>query len=205
MNLMDLVENSLGNEGISAIAERVGVSEGQAQQAVGAALPLLLGQLTRNAQQPEQAEALERAVERDHDGSALSNIASVLGGASGGAGQAILRHVLGGRQSGAAEAVGRAAGVDSGKAGQILAMLAPIVMGALGRARQQEGTGGGGNLLATILQGQQSEVQERARQRGLAGALGGFLDADGDGDFKDDIAQQGLKALGGLLGKKRRS
>lgn len=204
MNLMDLVEKSLGNEGIGQIAQKVGVSEGQAQQAVGAALPLLLGQLTRNAQQPEQAEALERAVERDHDGSALGSISSLLGGAGGGAGQAILQHVLGGRQRGAEEAIGQAAGVDSAKAGQILAMLAPIVMGALGKARQQEGAGGGGNLLATILQGQQGEVEERARQRGLAGALGGFLDSDGDGDFKDDIAEKGLSALGGLFGKKGR-
>jgi len=75
------------------------------------------------------------------------------------------------------------------KAGQLLAMLAPLVMGALGRAQQERGLDAGG--LTNLLVGEQEQLKQSAP--GVMGALGRFLDRDGDGSVLDDV--------GGLLGK----
>lgn len=108
-------------------------------------------------------------------------------------GGAILGHIFGGRQSGVASQVGKSAGIDAGTAARLLMMLAPIVMGYLGRLNRREGLDSGG--LASVLGGAHSEAQ----QSSIGGILGSILDADHDGSVIDDLG--GL--LGGLLGGKR--
>jgi Bacterial protein of unknown function (DUF937) len=97
--------------------------------------------------------------------------------------------VLGGRQEAVQQGVGAATGLSGAQAGQLLAMLAPIVMGALGSAKRSGGLDAGG--LAAML------GQERtALGSGASGGLGGLMqliDRDGDGSVMDDI--------GGMLGK----
>jgi hypothetical protein len=74
-------------------------------------------------------------------------------------------------------------------------MLAPLVMGALGRAKRQGPAGSGG--LADILGGATRQVDQQAPD--LMGSLGRMLDADGDGSPIDDIAN----IAGSLFGGKR--
>ena len=78
---------------------------------------------------------------------------------------------------------------------KIIAMVAPLVMGALGRSKQQQGLDAGG--LASML-GQEREV---ARQRSpeAVDMLTRFLDADDDGSAMDDVAAMGTKLLGSLF------
>jgi hypothetical protein len=68
-------------------------------------------------------------------------------------------------------------------------------MAALGRRKRQSGLDAAG--LSGIL-GQEAQRARREAPAGLLGALGGLLDRDGDGDFKDDLLGQ----VGGLLGKR---
>ena len=71
------------------IGQQLGLSPQQAGGAVSAALPLLLGALGRNAQQPGGAQSLYSALERDHAGLDMGSVlGSVLGG--GGQGDAII-------------------------------------------------------------------------------------------------------------------
>jgi hypothetical protein len=144
---------------------------------------LLIAGLTRNAAQPAGAQRLHDALARDHDGSALDNPP---GGASPD-GDAIIGHILGDRRAAAERGIAGASGLDVSKVGPLLSMLAPVVMGALGRARSQ------GNLGP----GQLSEVlaREGASLGGSSGVMGmvaGLLDRDHDGSVTDDI--------GGMLG-----
>ena len=84
--------------------------------------------------------------------------------------------------------------------GQLLTMLAPIVMGALSKSRQ------GGNLDANGLNDMLQNDRQRVEQMGgggLGGMLGQFLDQDGDGNVMDDVAQMGAGLLGSLLGGRR--
>ena len=73
-----------------------------------------------------------------------------------------------------------------GTAAQLLAMLAPMLMAALGKATQQGGLDAGG--LAGVL-GQETQ---RASGGGLQQVIGNMLDRDGDGDVDaQDLLQHG--------------
>jgi hypothetical protein len=192
--ILESLSQQLGSQDtVRQIGRQIGVDEQQAGTAVAAALPLLLGALNRNASQPEGAEALFGALERDHDGSILDNLQGFLANASAGPGASILGHVLGDRNDAVAANLGRTTGLDKRKAAMLLMTLAPIVLGALGRARQQHNLNAG--TLASTLGNERARVVQTAGP--AATLLEQMLDKDGDGSIADDVAQQGL----GMLGK----
>lgn len=192
-SLIDMVMGQLGESGVSALSQNLGADSAVTGKAVTAALPLLLGALAKNAGTPEGASALGNALDRDHDGSVLDGLGAFLGQAQPPAdGDGILRHVLGDRRAGAENGLSKLSGLDAKQASSMLAMLAPIVMGALGRAKRQGGLDAGG--LADLLAGEKS----KAESAGLGG-LAGFLDQDGDGDVTDDILGGVAKGLMGKL------
>jgi hypothetical protein len=76
-----------------------------------------------------------------------------------------------------------------------MAMVAPLIMGALGKAKHQQGLDASG-LAAALGQ------QERAARQTSSSAVDMFsrmLDSDGDGDPMDDIVKMGSGLLGGLF------
>ena len=193
------------------MAQQLGANSQQIQSAVGAALPLLLGALGNNAAQPQGAAALFGALQRDHSQAmpqGLGGLGDLLGGMLGGGsrssagglgglgdGAAILGHILGGSQQRAESQLGQATGLGN-NAGQLLAMLAPMVMAFLANRVKS------GNLDATALG--QTLGRERAQmqqQGGLGGGLlGSLLDQNGDGKLD---AGDLLKLGAGLLGGRR--
>ena len=184
-SVLDSLMPLLAGGNLQQIAGQLGVSQEQAGTAVTAAVPLLVGAMQRNASSPEGLSALAGALDRDHDGSILDDLGGFLGGgAAAGSGASILGHVLGGRQGNVASQLGRSTGMDSGQVMQLLAMLAPLVMGALGKAKRQTRADTGG--LADILGGATRQVNQQAPD--LMSSLSRMLDADGDGSAIDDLA-----------------
>jgi hypothetical protein len=192
-SILDLLTSQLGGGAIDQIARSVGGNREQVGSVVSGALPVLMGALAKNAASREGAAGLAGALERDHDGSILDNLGAFLGGGDASPGQAILGHVLGGRQPVVERSLAKSSGLDIGQVGQILAMLAPLVMGMLGKQKRQAGLDIGG--LAEMLGGERKRMERK--EAGLGGLLGSLLDSDGDGSAADDIAKIG----GGLLGK----
>ena len=193
------------------MAQQLGASSQQIQSAVGAALPLLLGALGQNATQPQDAAALFNALEHDHGQAtpqglgSLGGLGDLLGAVLGGAGTApgrgaggglgdgaaILGQILGGNRQQAENQLGQATGLGS-RAGQLLAMLAPMVMAYLANRVKA------GNMDASALG--QTLGQEHARQQGGLGGglLGSLLDQNGDGKLDaGDLLQLGASLLGG--------
>ena len=208
-DILDLLTEKLDPRTIQTLSRQIGAAPQQTQAAVETALPLLLGALQRNAAAPQGAAALLGALDRDHDGSVLENVAGFFGQAATGADVRSVEHIFGGRKGGVESAVARASGLDSGQVLQLLAQLAPLLLGLLGRARRTDGADAGG--LGDLLGGAMGRMQQA--NPGLGGLLGGLLDADGDGSAVDDLlgkamggnaAGGGLGGLhGGLLGGKR--
>jgi hypothetical protein len=198
-SIIDLVTSQLGPEGIRTLGDRVGLDPATTQKAIAAAVPLLTGGLARNAAQPQGAAAIHQAVTRDHDGSILDNLGGFLSGGNTDMGGAILGHIFGKRQGGAADGLARTAGIDAGTAGQLLMMLAPLILGALGKLTRNQGLDTGG--LTDVLNNSHAQAQAQA-PTGFGDILGGFLDQDHDGSVVDDIARMGGGMLGGLFGKK---
>jgi hypothetical protein len=131
MSITDDLFSRLQDGHIPRIGEQLGISPAQAQSAVAAALPLLVGALGRNAQQPQGASSLFDALGQ-HAGVGVGNaMSSALGG--GGEGDSILGHIFGRNQQTASEGLGTATGLGSDKAGALLRLLAPVVMAYLAK------------------------------------------------------------------------
>lgn len=115
-------------------------------------------------------------------------------------GGGILDHVLGAQKEDAAREISENSGLSMGKVLPLMATLAPILMGMLGKTKQQTGTnaGGLGGALMDMVTKSQANPQQNAPDLGLAGTL---LDSDGDGQIMDDILGMGAKMLGGYLSK----
>jgi hypothetical protein len=201
MSVVDILNSQLGPESITALGRQLGLDPATTQKAVAGAVPLLTGALARNASHPAGAQALNQALDA-HDGSILDQVTSYLGssGAGGGMGDAILGHILGGRRDNAAGSLAQASGIDMGTAAKLLALLAPLVMGALSRSRQQSGGFDPGSLGGIL--SAEHEKAAAAAPSGMGG-LASILDMDGDGNPMDDIARIGGGLLGGLFGDKR--
>lgn len=192
--ILDAVRQQLGPDTMQQLGAAVGADPGATSQAVSLALPAILSGLSQNAAQPTGAAALDRALDA-HDGSILGNLGGLFGGGGGGIGAAILGHIFGARRGAVEEGVGRASGLDPAQVAQLMTLLAPIVMGVLGRMKKSKDLDTG--RLPDVLR--QSHDQG---QREVPG-LGGLLDANHDGHIADDILRMGTSAVGGMLGKKR--
>ena len=97
------------------------------------------------------------------------------------------------RQQTVQTGLSQATGLDAGKTGQLLTMLAPLVMGALGKAKRENQLDSNG--LSTMLTGEQERLREQSP--GVMGALSRFLDQDNDGNVMDDVGGMLGKAFGG--------
>ncbi|MDO4725315.1 MAG: DUF937 domain-containing protein [Comamonadaceae bacterium] len=215
---------------LAQLAQQLGVSEQQAQSAVETAVPFLLGALGQNAAQPEGAQALFGALERDHatapqaaagmpdlsgllgavlGGAGGAGMAGALGGLLGGAGGAaaapapsgrfnaegILGHILGGKKAQAESGLSQATGLDSAMVHKLLLMLAPLVMGYLGR-QIASGRASSADALGSLLGRERSQVRQRGGAAG--GLLGAVLDQNGDGKLDmGDVLKLGAQLLGG--------
>ena len=172
--------------GVAAqLASRLGVSEGTARTAVQLAVPLVVAALARNAAQPQGAQDLHQAVAEDHDGSILDNLNGYLANPESANGSGILGHVLGGQRPAVESNLAQATGLDTGSAGSLLEMIAPLVMGAVGREQQQNGLDSQG--LSQYL-GQQQQQAESANPD-LMGSLTSMLDSNRDGSVVDDLSR----------------
>jgi hypothetical protein len=184
MDLQQLLGQSLGGDAIGSLSQAIGADQNTTASAVQAALPMLLSGLATNSTSPGGAESLLGALNRDHDGSVLDNVTGYLSSGDTSPGQSILGHIFGSRQGVASNGLSQASGLSMGQAGQLLALLAPIVLGALGRTNRQQGLDAGS--LGGLLGGQAEQMAGNASP--LLGALNRLLDSDNDGSALDDIA-----------------
>lgn len=225
--LLKALGQQLGGDPIRQLSQQLGAPREQTASAVSAALPMLLASLGQQAQGAGGAQGLLAMLDRNGDGSILDDLAGFFaqGGGGAAAGGGILGQILGGRGGAVSSAVSRASGLGGAQVGQLLAMLAPVVLGYLTKMRGGAapapsgggglpgglgsvlggGAGGGGVDLGGLLGG----LLGGAGGGGLGGMLGGQAPqggrrapVDDDGGL-DDLARAGASILGGLLGGKR--
>jgi hypothetical protein len=185
MNVItEMITQRVAGGAAGQLAKRLGISEGTAQTAVQLAVPLIVAALARNASQPQGAQDLHQAVASDHDGSILDQLTSHLGNPQAANGSGILGHVLGGERLAVESNLAQATGMDKNSAGSLLEMVAPLVMGAVGREQQQNGLDPNG--LSQFLNQQQ---QAQPPEPGLMGSLSSMLDSNRDGNVTDDLSR----------------
>ena len=185
MNLItQMITQKVGGAAAGMLAQKLGISESTAQTAVQLAVPVIVAALARNASQPQGAQDLHQAVASDHDGSILDQLTSYMGNPQAANGSGILSHVLGGDRPAVESNLAQATGMDQNSAGNLLEMVAPLVMGAVGREQQQNGLDPNG--LSQFLAQQQ---QAQPADPGLMGSISSMLDSNRDGSVTDDLSR----------------
>ncbi len=161
------------------IGARIGADPAQTQAAISAALPALLAGLQ---QQAGRGTGLQQAIENDHDGSILDDVSGYVNGTAQLSprttnGEGILDHVLGDQQPAVQQAVSKQTGLSMSTIGQLLPILAPIVMGMLGRQARSGSTGGMGDLGSILgsLGGLGASSTTGSATGGLGDVLGSVL------------------------------
>ncbi len=162
---------------IDQLASKLGVDPATAAQAVEQGGGAILTGLQKNAESPDGAAALQKALGQ-HQGLGDSVDVDSVDTEDG---EKILKHVFGEKEQAVKQTLTEApqtAGIDFGK---LLPMLAPIVMGLLakkqqpaGEAQAQESSGGGiGDLIGGLLGG--GGGQQQGGGLDIGGLLGGLF------------------------------
>lgn len=212
MNLIDLITGNAGNHVAAEAGNKFGISQNQVIALLAVAAPLVISYLRKKSQDSNEAEALNNALDRDHDGSILDNPAQAIERQQEGG--SILDHIFGGQKAQVENQLSQNTGISMDKIGPILAMLAPVIMGYIGKEKQSNNVSGGGlgDLLGGILGGAQNQAQSQPSNPLndiLGSVLGGGNQQQSSGNPLNDIlgsvlggnqqqSQQG--GLGGLLG-----
>ena len=165
---------------IDDIAAQLGVDPSEARRAVEEGGATILSGLQRNAQTPEGAAAIEKAL-GNHGGEVAGGRVD-LNALDTADGQKILGHIFGGQEQAVAQKLTdepKTAGIDFGK---LLPILAPIILGLI--ANQQKA---------------KAPTQTSADDGGgLGGLIGGLLGGGSGAASPGGIDIGGL--IGGLLG-----
>lgn len=199
-DLLGSLMEQLENRGtIDQIASKLGVPPGQASSAVAAGVPAILAGLARNAQKPDGASAIATALDKDHDGSVLDDD-SYFDSYQEKKGDGILGHVFGDKTGAVESQVSTLGGLDAAKGGELMKMLAPLIMGYLGKQKSSGGLdvsslsqilGGGGSGGGLQLPG------------GLGEILGGLGGGGSTGTTSSRKTSPGLGSVFGKLFRKK--
>lgn len=195
------IDDLMGQIPIGELASQLGVSEAEAEQAVRAALPALVGGMQVNAQDPAGAASLQRALGQ-HDGSLLAGGVD-LGQVDTDDGAKIVRNIFGDNEDAVVNQLGGLGGLGGGMISKLLPMLAPLLMSFLGKSF------GGGDKPAPSAPSSGSSSsgmgpgaatpaakEEEGGGGGLGDILGGLLGGGGGGGGLGGLGD----VLGGLLG-----
>lgn len=193
--LLDLINRFGGEDAVSAMAARVGLSPEQTQSAMAALMPAVAGSMAKHVEANGPA-GLDAAAGQAAaiPGGAVASDAAVEHGTN------ILGSLFGSSQVTDAVTGNAAAatGLDASKLAALLPMIATLAAGALGHAGQApaaEGGGLGGMLGGLLGQVTGGTPGGAAPATGAAGTLMSMLDFNKDGNVMDDIM--------GVVGKLR--
>jgi hypothetical protein len=230
--LLQSVLGALEPQRVDAMARQIGASPQQTQRAIHAALPLLIGQMARNSAEPQGAQSLHGALQRDHAGVDLGGLlGSVLGGMQGSSrgapaadGGGLLGSVLGAVLGGGSSTSNSSSDpLSDGAAilGHIFGQRQPRVAQGVAQVGGLDGAQSN-RLLAMLAPIVMAVLARMMQNRGggsdaLGGLLGGearqvrqqdggllgaVLDRDGDGDVDLSDLLQNGQLLGGLFGRR---
>ncbi len=181
MSLIDLLTGNTGNQVAAQAENKFGISRNQIIALLAVAAPLIISYLRNKSQDAKEAEALNNALDKDHDGSILDDASQLE--ARQAEGGSILDHIFGGQKNTVENQLSQNTGISIDKIGPILAMLAPVIMGYIGKEKQQNnvGAGGLGDLLGGILGSASNQAQQSNPLNDILGSvLGGGQQSSGN-------------------------
>ena len=164
-SLMDAIKGYLTPDVVHSASTLVGESESSTRQTLNAAVPTVLSGLTSIASTPTGASSLATLIRDGGFGSAVDNVSSLFSGGTAtsgmlSVGSQLLSKIFGGRSSAVADLLARSGGVSSASATSLLSLVAPLVMGVLGKRASAQGLDASG--LANSLLAERSDIAAAA-------------------------------------------
>lgn len=171
MDISNMILANLKGKALEQIAAQVGWDNAATKAIAAKALPMILGQLSKNTESEKWAEDLNNAL-NSHLGESKIDIAD---------GKNILGHIFGGSDKAIAE-VAKASGQSKEETSGVMGALSSVIMETLGDQKKAASGFGTGDLMKMLSWvGKDSDI------------LGMVMDQDGDGDFdKNDAMKFGM-------------
>jgi len=196
-SILDSIMGQLGGDMLGSISKQTGVPSNVIQSALPAVVTLLTSALANNASNKQGAQSLTGALKKDHDGSILNDLPKYINNYQDGPGNGILKHALGDQQNTVKKGLSKSTGIDKKAIGNLLIMLAPVIMGVVGNIMQKKKLNSSG--VSKYLGKEQKKIQKQAPKS--TSFLTGLLDSNQDGEVIDDIGKIGISLLGEFLKK----
>jgi outer membrane protein OmpA-like peptidoglycan-associated protein len=173
-NLLSAAKAYLTPDVVRNASTATGESETATRQAMQGGVASMFAGLTNMASTSEGTSTLGNLIREPFVGKFMNSFSSSFSGGSDtsgliNSGQSLLGKVFGDRTSGVADVVARSSGVSSSSSGKLMAMLAPLAIGVLGKHAAARGLSGTG--LANSLIEQRDEFAAAA-PAGLSKLLG---------------------------------
>jgi hypothetical protein len=183
--ILDTVQQQLSPDVVNQISQQIGVDPAAAQQAITAALPVVLGGMASHADDPAAAAAIHE--EADNHAGILGGLGNLIPGGAGGmlgglasaigAGGlgSVLGSVLGPKNTQVQDGVSKASGLDPQRAKQLMMILVPIVLAAI--AHHKRSASLAPSEVGPTLQNQARAAQAEAERQAphMGGLLGGIM------------------------------
>lgn len=174
-NLVSLISQFITPDIVASIAEAIGIDRSKAQSAVTAAVPGVLAGLASSAAQPGGAQRIAEAVTENRG--IFDSISSIFGGGSQSSllnmGSQLVTSLFGTRDSRAlSDAVSSYAGLGSAQGASLIGMLAPLIMGGIGKALGGSEPSAVG--ISSLLAGQKNNIMSA-----LPSSVGAMLSGTG--------------------------
>jgi hypothetical protein len=156
-SIINMIMQKLGGGGLASLSQQVGADQQTTSSAMGAAVPMLVSALARNAQQPRGAQAVHQTVS-EHDGGPFDNAASYVQSPQQANGGGILERLLGGQRENVQQGLAQTTGMNTSQAARLLEIAAPLVIGYFANQQHQQNLDPGG--LAQLLGQHQQQMQQ---------------------------------------------
>ena len=207
VNFLDLIKSQLtsGNT-LDLMSGFLGESPAATKSGLGAALPAILSSVIKSGSTTEGAGNLLNLIKNGgYDGSAMGNLAGLLGGGKAtdsflSGGSSLITTLLGNSAGTISNIIGGLSGMKSGSVSSMLSMVAPLIMGMIGKHTSASGMGASG--LSSLLSSQASTVNA-ALPAQLSNVLG-YANTSNDvkrvGNTVEDTATSSFNFWPWLLG-----
>jgi len=213
MNLLKTIMGQLGPETVGKLSGLLGESADKTKSALGVAIPAFMGQVADKASTDKGASELFNLIE-DKDGSqdfsAMLNNKDALLSKGGG----IVNSLMGSSSNGMTSMLSKFTGMGGNSMTSLMSMIAPLVLGSLGKVKSTMGLDSSGlaNLLSSQsdsfkaalpsgLADQMGSLNLGSISGGIKGAAGGLASGAGNlaGSAVDGV-KGGVSSVGGAVG-----
>ena len=196
MNFNELISGNIAVQATEGISQKLGVDKEQTKWVISAAIPLMLSSINYNAKnKPEQAASLNEAIATEDSSSMFDNISSLFTKEPSENNNNIVHQIFGNNTDSVKESLAEKSGINADKIGGILALIAPLVMGYLGKLNKDSSStsGGIGDILGNLLGGKNGNSSVSGGISDILGSVLGKADAS-----NENSDQEKPNILGGL-------